>query len=191
MPTSRRDDGPGTRRRWFRPRMPARMTSGGRIGALLFAALALVACGGSASGVRIVDLYRTADGQLELSLRLDLPATMVQGLLRGVPLGFQCEMQADGRRSTQRRELRFLPLSRQYQLREPATGYSRSYDSRSAALAALERWPLPLDGDHEGAVRVRVHLDRGRLPSPLALSAVFDRDWHLDSGVVTWPAGQR
>lgn len=156
----------------------------------LLATLLLAACERHGAGVHIVDVYPSVDEHLEVSLRLDLPATVTQGLARGVPLNFRCEFQADGVRSTQRRELRYLPLSRQYQLREPASGYSRSYDSRSAALAALERWPLPLDAGHDGALQLRVYLDRGRLPSPLALSAVFDFDWHLDSGVVTWPAGR-
>lgn len=154
--------------------------------------LMLAGCVDPPSRLRITDLRGGADDRLEMSLRLELPASVTRGLARGVPLSFRCDIDgADGERSSHRRELRFLPLSRQYQLREPATGYSRSYASRSAALAALEYWPLPVATTGDGPVRARVYLDRGRLPSPLALSALFDRDWHLDSGVVTWPAGQR
>lgn len=157
----------------------------------LLLVLLLAACGRS-QAVHIADLRSSAVGHLELDLRLELPASVVRGLARGVPLSFRCDIDAaEGGRSSHRRELRFLPLSRQYQLREPASGYSRSYASRSAALAALERWPLPATASADTTVQARVYLERGRLPSPLALSAVFDRDWHLDSGVVTWPAGQR
>lgn len=162
-----------------------------RLALLLLVVLLLGACARS-EAVHIAELRSTADGQLELDLRLDLPASVVRGLTRGVPLSFRCDIDAaGGGRSSHRRELRFLPLSRQYQLREPASGYSRSYASRSAALAALERWPLPATASADTTVQARVYLERGRLPSPLALSAVFDRDWHLDSGVVTWPAGRR
>lgn len=164
--------------------------------ALVLTSLMLVACAGADPALRITDL-RIADDRLEMSLRLDLPDEVVRGLARGVPLSFRCDLSdRSGQRSSHLRELRFLPLSRHYQLREPASGFSRSYASRAAALAALEFWPLPFaseDGDTDAArsLRARVYLDRGRLPSPLALSAVFDRDWHLDSGVVAWPVAQR
>ena len=86
----------------------------------------------------------------------------------------------------------FAPLSRRYQIHDPATGYRRSYDSRAAALTALERWPLAADGDvGTGAatpLRARVRLDTARLPAPLVLPALFSRNWHLDSG--RWHAGQ-
>lgn len=196
MRSSRREGGACRARRSPCRHAPARDAGGGvrfALQAALFALLlpALTACGGN-DALRIAGLRSTADAQLELDLRLDLPDTVVRGLTRGVPLSFRCDIDsAEGGRSSHRRELRFLPLSRQYQLREPASGYSRSYASRSAALAALERWPLPVAATADAPLRARVYLDRGRLPSPLALSAVFDRDWYLDSGVVTWPAGQR
>jgi len=151
--------------------------------------LLLAACGGQGGSVRIVDLRPGAEGGAGLGLRLELPAQVLRGLARGVPLGLRCELETvGGDRLSLYRELRFLPLSRQYQLREPASGYSRTYASRSAALAALEYWPLP---QALAPRRLRVYLDRGRLPSPLALAAVFDRVWHLDSGEVTWPPAPR
>lgn len=157
---------------------------------LLLALLILAACSEHDAGLHITGLRPGVDDRLEMNLRVELPASVTRGLTRGVPLNFLCDIDRPAERSSLRRELRFLPLSRQYQLREPASGYSRSYASRSAALAALERWPLPFAADADTPVRARVYLDRGRLPSPLALSSLFDRDWHLDSGVVAWPAGR-
>ncbi len=87
---------------------------------------------------------------------------------------------------TERRELRYSPLSGRYQIRVPAGSYSRSYDSRAAALSALERWPVTLSAGAD-RFQARVRLETARLPAPLVLPAMFDSRWRLDSG--TWRAG--
>ncbi|MBX3726120.1 MAG: DUF4390 domain-containing protein [Xanthomonadales bacterium] len=154
---------------------------------VLVACLALPGCGaGEAGGIEQAALER-GDGRAELLLSIRLAPALREGLERGVPLTFRVETLAAGERRESRRELRYLPLTRQYQLREPLLDYSRSFDSAAAALAALERWPLPAPTG-PGALGVRVRLDRTRLPAPLVLPAVFDRRWRLDSGHRTWPA---
>ena len=133
----------------------------------------------------IVGIDRHAFRAPELLMQLSLPQSLRRGLQRGVPLSFRLDLQQDGRTTVRWRELRYLPLSRQYQLREPAVNFSRSYDSRAAALAALERWALPMTAAN-GEITARVRLDSTRLPAPLVLPAVFDHDWRLDSGTTRW-----
>lgn len=144
--------------------------------------LALLTAGcARAPGLSVVAVDTRLLDAPELVLKVNLPARVRAGLERGVPLSFRLDVRQDNQHETRIRELRYLPLSQQYQLREAAIGYSRGYDSRAAALAALERWPLPhLVG--QGPLQVRVRLDHTRLPAPLVLPALFDRDWRLDSG---------
>lgn len=157
-----------------------------RTSAILLLASLMIGCGSPDPRLTIVGLEHRPFRPPELVLRLDLPRPLRRGLLRGVPLSFRLDLQLDGRNVVHWRELRYLPLSRQYQLREPATQYSRSYDSRAAALAALERWTLPSVAS-KGEITARVRLDSTRLPAPLVLPAVFDSDWRLDSGTTRWP----
>lgn len=153
---------------------------------LLAACGALAGCAaGDPGGIEQSALERSG-GRAELLLSVRLAPALREGLERGVPLTFRVETVAAGERAESRRELRYLPLTRQYQLREPSVDYSRSFASAAAALAALERWPLPVPAG-QGEVGVRVRLDRARLPAPLVLPAVFDRRWRLDSGMRTWP----
>lgn len=156
---------------------------------ILLLAVALAGCAADERRLSVVAVEADGIDGPELQLRLSLPASLRQALERGVPLSFRLDVERDGASIRRWRELRYLPLSRQYQVREPASGYSRGYDSRAGALAALERWPLPglVAGDRNRPVIVRVRLDNTRLPAPLVLPALFDRDWRLDSGRVRWP----
>jgi hypothetical protein len=154
-------------------------------GAAMLLALVLAGCSGSDGRLRLLGIERPLFEAPELVLSLELPAQVREGLSRGVALVFRLELHHRRGRHVSWRELRFLPLTRQYQVREAGTGYSRGYGTRAAALAALERWRLP--GDVEGDVTARVRLDRTRLPAPLVLAALFDADWRLDSGTTTWP----
>jgi hypothetical protein len=161
--------------------------------ALVSTALALVLAGcGAGEGTLAITGVRTPPFELpELDLQLDLPVAVRDGLERGVALSFRLDLQlGDARQPTQWRELRYLPLIRQYQLREPGSDYSRGYSSRAAALAALERWPLPAQAA-DSDLTARVRLDSTRLPAPLVLPAVFDSDWRLDSGTTRWPSARR
>lgn len=152
--------------------------------ALLLSALlvALAGCQRSDDRLRLLAIEPDPKHAAELLLRIQLPHALADGLRSGVPLSWRLDLERDEGRQSHWRELRYLPLSRQYQVREPASGYSRSYPSQAAALAALERWPLPSGG----VVRsVRVRLDTTRLPGPLVLPALFHHDWRLDSGLLT------
>lgn len=146
------------------------------------ALFALTACaGGTPNALRIERLE--ADGWLRITITLS--AHLSRSLEAGVPLAFRLDYRDGDLAVTERRELRYSPLSGRYQIRVPASSYSRSYDSRAAALSALERWPVTLDAGRD-RFQARVWLDTSRLPAPLVLPALFDSRWRLDSG--TWRA---
>ncbi len=160
---------------------------------MLAAALGLAGChGGDGDGrIAITGVQVPPFESPELVLQLTLPPALVDGLQSGVALSFRMDLDLGGdTQPTQWRELRYLSLTRQYQLRGPASGYSRGYGSRAAALAALERWPLPVAAAGS-EITARVRLDTARLPAPLVLPALFDRDWQLDSGTTRWPSAPR
>ncbi|MCK9489428.1 MAG: DUF4390 domain-containing protein [Xanthomonadales bacterium] len=98
------------------------------------------------SSLAIAGLEQTPAGEHELVLAIRLARPLRQALESGVPLTFRLDLDSGSARHSHWRELRFAPLSRRYQIHEPATGYRRSYDSRAAALTALERWPVELAG---------------------------------------------
>lgn len=146
---------------------------------LLLMALLLGGCARGDNPVRVLGLLPDGQAPEAVLLHVQLPERLREGLQRGVVLHWRLELETTQGRRSLHRELRYSPLSRQYQVREPASGYSRSYPSQAAALAALERWPVPTGLQLRAA---RLRLDTARLPAPLVLPALFDRDWRLDSG---------
>jgi hypothetical protein len=154
----------------------------------LLAALVLSGCSRGEPAITVVALDAATAELPQLLLRISLPDAVRDGLERGVALSFRLDVDDAAGRHQAWRELRYLPLTRQYQVRGPTDGYRRSYDSRAGALAALERWPLPAGVD--APTQLRLRLDNTRLPAPLVLPALFDPDWRLDSGTTPWPPGQ-
>ena len=159
------------------------------VGVVLLLVLCLAGCAPSDGRLRLLGIERPLFESPELRLAVELPAGVREGLSRGVALVFRLELRHRGGRHVSARELRVQPLTRPYQVREAGSGDSRGDGTRAAALAALERWRLPVD--IEGDVTARVRLDRNRLPAPLVLAALFDPDWRLDSGTTAWPAAPR
>lgn len=90
-------------------------------------------------------------------------------------------------------ELRYLPLSRHYQLTMLDSGSKRSFPRLWMLLDALEA-PLDLDTGMQRAdlsegdwqAQVRAYLDIGKLPSPMQLPAWFSSQWRLSSEWTTW-----
>lgn len=89
-----------------------------------------------------------------------------------------------------RMELKYLPLSRHWQLRDLESGGVQNFPRRwmlHRALAeevrrfdtGLERARLDAGSWH---VRVRVHLDRNALPAPMHLPAWLSPEWRIASG---------
>ena len=176
---------------------------------LVFVAIAALtaACGRSQEGVRF-NVREAAVAGAALSAQLDWQPgdTLLDGLDHGIPLVFEISLsaQAPGRLGLQttlaeqrwRRELRYFPLTRQYQLRDPDNLHGAvvapSYAVRALAIAALADLRLPLDPQLAAAPAqrylLRIDLERDALPGALRLPALFDADWHLSTGNYTWQA---
>ena len=88
-------------------------------------------------------------------------------------------------------QLRYFPLSRQYQLRDLDLNQARSFSSRALALAAIEDLRLPLPtwrATNPDRYYFEIALDRDALPGALRLPALFLPAWRACSGEYAWPA---
>ena len=140
-----------------------------------------------------------------LSVHLDWTpdASVLAALDHGIALDFVVRVRAEsaprlGWRSTlgaieRHIELRYYPLSRQYQWRDLDRGETRSFAARALLLAALEDLRLPLTLDARGADRfvLDIALDRDTLPAALRVPALLRPAWRIASGDFAWsaPAG--
>jgi hypothetical protein len=140
-------------------------------------------------------------GTLAARLEWRPDASVLEALDNGIALQFDIRVQAQGtatllwRRTlaqqTRHLQLRYFPLSRQYQLRDLDLNQARVYAARALALAALEDLRLPLTAwSAPGAERYRldISLDRNALPGALRMPALFLSAWRLCNGDFTWPA---
>ena len=91
-----------------------------------------------------------------------------------------------------RLEVRYLPLSKRFQLSTPGEEFPASNFPRLRhVLAELGELDLSMGtgplapGDYE--FRLRVRLDRSSLPMPLQLPAALNRAWLHDSRWSQWP----
>jgi hypothetical protein len=190
-------------RSWTRP--PER--GGRRPLRLLLApllALALQACAPAESSLSLdqarVDL-RGGAGVLVVECDWRPSAAMLDALDHGIPLTLELELTRERRgllgwqvqqRELHRLELRYFPLSRNYQLRDLDRATVRSFGVRAAALAALSRMELPLADASMRALaperqRLRIVLDGTALPGALRLPALVDPAWRQDDVERTWP----
>lgn len=166
------------------------------------------ACARSGDGARFgVREAAVAGDTLSAQLDWQPSETLLDGLDHGIPLVFDISLsaQAPGRLGLQanlaqqrwRRELRYFPLTRQYQLRDPDVARSgtqaRSYALRALVIAALADLRLPLDPALAAAAAqryvLRIELERDALPGALRLPALIDADWRLSTGDYAWQAG--
>lgn len=174
---------------------------------LLFApliALALQACAPGESVVTLGDAHvdqRGGGALLVVECDWKPSSEMLDALDHGIPLTLRFELTRESRGlfgwSTQQREqhrleLRFFPLSRNYQLRDLDRATVRSFGVRAAAIAAFSRMELPLSTASIRAVaperqRLRIVLDSDALPGALRLPALVDRDWRQSVVERTWP----
>jgi hypothetical protein len=121
-------------------------------------------------------------------------AQVLDALDHGIELPFvvTLSVQRSGLASKQIRrhvQLRYFPLSRQYQVHDAEDASTRNYAARAMALAAMENLRLPLPGfDAAGVTQlhVRIMLDRDALPGALRLPAVLQSAWRMDSGDYMW-----
>jgi hypothetical protein len=180
---------------------------------LIFATAVALAVGGCSRGSPAAFAVRGANiehGALGAQLDWRPSALMLDALDHGIALDFEVTVEAQGAswlgwhatigRARWRRELRYFPLTRQYQMRDPedsaGAGETRSYPARASLIAAISdlRLALPADwlaGGQAAAVErytLRIDLQRDNLPGALRLPALIDADWRLSTGIYAWPA---
>ncbi len=185
-------------------RMTARPARAARWLALWFGLLWAV--GGHAAGFEVLSATtRLEGGVYRLNARIEyrFSTAALEALQSGVPLTIDIEMEVRRRRPwlwdetvyalTQRFQLEYHTLSRQYLVGNLNSGERRAFPTRAAALGFMGRiqdFPL-LDQSlltenerYEGALRVL--LDIESLPAPLRLLAYLSDDWRLASEWRAW-----
>jgi hypothetical protein len=138
-------------------------------------------------------------GALAARLQWRPDARVLEALDHGIALQFDINVQAQGAglwpatlaAQTRHVQLRYFPLSRQYQLRDLDLNQARSFAARALALAALEDLRLPLP-DWKVAraerYRLQIALNRDALPGALRLPALLQPAWRRCNGEYAWPA---
>lgn len=165
-----------------------------RSAASLAVLLLLAGClGETPERARITAARVVQDGatpQLELTQDLRFSRTMREALSHGIPLRLVYEVSGCGVQRWDALELRYVPLTRHYELHRSGEPQARSFARRSALLASLDRIRLPLPGlsgtDCSGEVQVA--LDLTALPTPLRFPALLRRgEWRMVSPRTPWP----
>jgi hypothetical protein len=167
----------------------------------IFFCLVLAACARTPPPALVVRSAAVTGGVLNAHLQWLPDASVLAALDNGIALDFTATLRAQGAPvlgwhptlgAWQRHlELRYYPLSRQYQWRDLDRGETRSYAARALLIAALEDLRLPMpDFSAAGAQRfvLDIALDRNALPGALRLPALLRPAWQLSSGAYAWPA---
>jgi Domain of unknown function (DUF4390) len=181
--------------------------------------LVLAGCAHAPEPALTVRSAGVSGGVLNARLQWHPDASVLAALDNGIALDFTVTLRAQGASvlgwhrtlATWQRhlELRYYPLSRQYQWRDLDRGETRSYAARALLIAALEDLRLPMsdfgaagakpdfgasgampDFGAAGAQRFvfDIALDRNALPGALRLPALLRPAWQLSSGDYAWPA---
>ena len=177
-----------------------------RRAALLAGVLALglcSACGAPAETerFRIENLAATwSNGTIDVRIeqRVNLGEEARDALRHSVPLTITFELILRGAESRSRLhrfrrhyEIRYLPLSQRWQLREGDEGPTRTFPRLRHVLADLSRLDLSFatgvlpGGEYE--LLARSYLDQERMPPPMRLPALFSARWDHASGWSSWP----
>lgn len=144
-------------------------------------------------------ISRSAEAtRLMLQFSIDPSATIADAIKHGIAIAFRFEIEFRNPQAWpwkreletgfQNRELRFLPLARQYEIGSTGQAVERFF-SLQTALAFLGNYNIELTGDNverAAAVRARLLLDRSALPIPLRNHAYLNPDWRLNSGWHEW-----
>ena len=159
---------------------------------LVLLVLPLCAClGETPERARILEarVVRDEGLALELTQELHFSRTMRDALDHGIALRLVYSASGCGSSVWQVLELRYVPLTRHYELQASGEAQPRSFARRSALFAALDRLRVPLHGEPAADChgRVQVALDLTSLPTPLRLPAFLQRaEWRLVSPVQAW-----
>ena len=161
---------------------------------LLLATLALAGClGATPERARIVGARLVHDGgrpELEVTQELRFSRTMREALAQGIELRLVYVLQGCGADTLQALALRYVPLTRHYELQREGDPQARGFARSSALLASLDRVRLPLPATPTPDCRgvVTVALDLTTLPTPLRFPALLRRaEWRMVSPPAAWP----
>lgn len=135
-------------------------------------------------------LVRDTGVALDITQELRFSRTMRDALDHGMSLRLVYRVQGCATGALDALELRYVPLTRHYELRRPGEAQGRSFARRSALFAALDRVRVPLTAEPTPGCRgtLQVALDLTSLPTPLRLPAFLQRDqWRMVSPVHAWP----
>jgi hypothetical protein len=171
--------------------------------ALLVLTLLLAGCSRSESGFgfrleQVDSRVTTAGLEITVHQKLALSREASDALEHGVPLSLQTAVSL--RTASQHRdieqqhrnfEIRYLPLSKRYQL-TVAQPFSVSTFPRlrhvltDLATVTFTLGPVPMPAS-ACEIRVRTFLDTRHMPPPMRLPARFSSRWRHDSGWQAWP----
>ena len=161
------------------------------------------ACGAPAEQARfrIESLAATwSNGEIDVHIeqRIDLDEEARDALRHSVPLTITLELVLRGAASRSRLhrqqrhyEIRYLPLSERWQLRDGDDGPTRTFPRLRHVLTDLRRVDISLEtgalpgGEYE--LLARCYLDQQRMPPPMRLPALFQERWDHASGWTVWP----
>lgn len=177
---------------------------------------AMLACGWAqaqvATEIGQLRVERSDDEwQLSAQVQFELPSTVEEALLKGIPMVFVFSAEVlkerwyywtDKRITFAERHMRlaYQPLTRRWRLNvgsSAATGsgvglaLSQTFDSLPQALAAIKRisrWKFADAADLDASVKYkldfRFKLDLGQLPRPFQIGAIGQTDWDIAASVL-------
>jgi len=143
---------------------------------------------------------RWSNGRLhaELHQNLEFSTEVRDALQHGVPLTLQLELivrntasQVRVKEDIEYYEIRYLPLSKRFQLTFPGGDEIRTFPRLRHLLADLDDLRLVIrtgalpEGHYE--VLTRIRLDRRKMPISMRLPTLFHADWKHDSHWSSWP----
>jgi hypothetical protein len=143
---------------------------------------------------------RWSNGRLnaELHQELEFSTEARDALQHGVPLTLLVELivrntanQIRAGESLEHYEIRYLPLSKRFQLTLPGGDEIRTFPRLRHLLAELANLRLVIrtgalpEGSYE--VLTRISLDRRKMPISMRLPTMFDSEWKHDSHWSSWP----
>jgi len=168
-------------------------------------ALSLFSVAASAEGIKLktADLERADnDWLLNATFKIELTPGLEDALQKGVVLYFQTEFDltrsrwywfdektALAQRSTR---LSYQPMTQQYRIASEGFAFSASTIFEALqVVGSIGDWRVidagQIDSSKSYTAALRMSLDLGKLPKPLQVNALNNRDWSISSDWVRFP----
>jgi hypothetical protein len=149
-------------------------------------------------------LFKNGNAILNAEIDYQFSQTTIAALKNGISLPLDVDVVVKSQRdwlwdntewqATLAYQVRYLALSKSYELINLSTGSRRNFASRGTAIDALGRiYGMPvaksdcLSKNDQCEFLIRARLNREGLPLPLRLVAYMTLDWYLSSGWKRWP----